>query len=125
MRHLYKDFTLPSGRVLRLQGYEPQAVTVLLDTYPESALDFDNIPSIPYTDPEGLTRFYHPDIYIPTDNLIIEVKSWWTLRENYEINRLKQQAVLAAGFRFQFWVKDNRARIFDIIEEPLPDIATL
>ena len=70
-------------------------------------------------------HIYHPDIYIPTDNLLIEVKSWWTLRENYEINRLKQLAALAAGYRFQFWVKDNRARIFDIIEEPLPDFATL
>jgi hypothetical protein len=121
----FKEFILPSGRIVKLQGYEPQAVTVLLDSYPESALDFNSIPSLPYTDPDGLTRVYHPDLFIPSDNLIIEVKSWWTLKENYEINRLKQLAALGAGFRFQFWVKDNRARVFDIIEEPLPDFATL
>ena len=121
----FKEVTLPSGRVVKLQGYEPAAVLALLGTYPESALEFDAIPSVPYQDETGATRVYHPDLYVPQDNLIIEVKSWWTLRENYEINRLKQQAALAAGYRFQFWVKDNRARIFDIIEEPLPDFATL
>jgi hypothetical protein len=38
---------------------------------------------------------------------------------------VEQRHALGAGFRFQFWVKDNRARVFDIIDEPLPDFATL
>lgn len=121
----FKEVMLPSGRVVKLQGYEPAAVLALLDTYPENALEFDVIPSISYQDETGASRAYHPDLFIPKDNLIIEVKSWWTLKENYEINRLKQAAALAAGYRFQFWVKDPKARIFDIIEEPLPDFATL
>ena len=50
----------------------------------------------------------------------------FSLRVSEELlGKLKQLAALGAGFRFQFWVKDNRARIFDIIEEPLPDFATL
>ena len=121
----FKEAILPSGRSVHLQGYEPEAVEALLALYPESAIDFDTIPSIPYTDFHGHPHTYHPDLFIPSDNLIIEVKSWWTLKENYEINRLKQAAALAAGYRFQFWVKDPKARIFDIIDDPLPDFATL
>ena len=121
----FKDHVLPSGRVVKLQGYEPDAVQQLLTAHPESDLDFDSIPSFPYTAPDGTHHVYHPALYLPGEGLIIEVKSEWTLARNYEVNRLKQQAVLAAGYRFQFWVKSKSSDPFRMTEDPLPNFQVL
>lgn len=119
----FKPYTLPSGRVLHLQGYEGLVLTELLATYPESAFDFDTLPAVPYVDPQGRERVYHPDIFIPGENLIIEVKSWWTLKENYELNRAKQLACIAAGYRYQFHIKDPRhLKHTTVVEDVLPDV---
>jgi hypothetical protein len=116
----FKDYALPSGRIIKLQGYEPDAVATLLQTHQESDLDFDAIPSFTYEDGFGRECVYHPDLHLLAENLIIEVKSHWTLAENYEINKRKQLAVLASGRRFQFWVRAHDHAPFEIIEEVLP-----
>jgi hypothetical protein len=35
---------------------------------------------------------YYPDIYIPNENLIIEVKSTYTISQNLEMNQAKFEA---------------------------------
>ena len=59
----------------------------------------------------GIKRRYFPDIYIPKENLIIEVKCEWTYsgRDNYlEVNMAKKEAVLNMGIKFMFMIYDNR-----------------
>ena len=41
-----KKYTLPSGRVIKLMGYEPQCLTELLKYFKEDNFDFDNVPQI-------------------------------------------------------------------------------
>ena len=63
--------------------------------------------SISYIKPNGRPAKYYPDIYIPKDNLIIEVKSKWTYSgkpEWLETNLLKQQATIVAGYNFKFLI---------------------
>lgn len=118
-----KLVTLPSGRVISLQGYEPQILLELLQTYPESAFEFETIPTIPYQDPAtGKSRAYHPDFFIPTLNLLIEVKSDWTLLRDYEVARAKQAAAIAAGYSFAFHVRASAQAPTKIITERLPAI---
>ena len=72
----YKEYTMPSGIVRKVQGYEPFALRDLLQTHNEDDIKTDrkDIPRIAY-ETNGKTHYYFPDIYIPNTNTIIEVKS--------------------------------------------------
>lgn len=102
----YKDYTLPSGKVIKLQGYEPQALDQLLKIYNEQDIitDANLMPTIFYYSEDTHQHRYYPDIYIPKDNLIIEVKSVYTLGADLDKNLLKEKASRDAGFRFQFLI---------------------
>jgi len=102
----YKTYKLPSGKVIKLQGYEPQAMDILLTTYKESEILTDrcDVPEIWYKTDDGKKHRYYPDIYIPKDNLIIEVKSDWTLNKYIDINILKMEACINTNHRFEFMV---------------------
>jgi hypothetical protein len=65
-----------SGRTFTLQGYEPQALRVLLDKFKIPLWCFDNKElAIPYDKADG-EHFYFPDFVV--GNLIVEVKSLHT-----------------------------------------------
>ena len=102
-----KDFKLPSGRIVKLQGYEPQVLEQLLQIYPEYDIIIDereifhNIGKISYIFNEKERRYY-PDFYIKSTNTIIEVKSQWTFNLEKEKNLIKEQACLQQGFNFEF-----------------------
>lgn len=105
--YLNKEYILPSGRIIQLRGHEPKAMDELLKIYNEKDILTQNdlMPIISYIKPNGRKAKYFPDIYIPTDNLIIEVKSLWTYSgtpEHLTINLLKEQATIAAGYKFKF-----------------------
>jgi hypothetical protein len=117
-----KEYILPSGRLLSVQGYEPFAIKWLLDNdYSEEDLYICNkdiesrIGKIRYPRGEKMSRYY-PDIFILKDNLIIEVKSEYTYNQNKEINELKKTACLNAGLNFKFMifisVKENEISFY-------------
>ena len=105
----YKNFTLPSGRIVKLQGYEPQILSDLLVKYDESDIIIgvkemnDVIGEILYTY-DNVERRYYPDFYIKSTNTIIEVKSTYTFELHKEKNLAKEQACLRQGFNFKFIV---------------------
>lgn len=104
-----KEYTFLSGKKIYVMGNEPKALDELLLTYHENEIIAGDELSlaIPYTRLDGKKGRYYPDIYIPKDNLIIEVKSVWTFAgtdEKLKINRLKQQACLDAGYNFKFMI---------------------
>lgn len=74
---------MPSGIIRKVQGYEPFALDDLIKKYNEEQIKTDrkNIPRIPYK-LEGKQKYYFPDIYIPDENFIIEVKSNYTYNSN-------------------------------------------
>jgi hypothetical protein len=47
---------------------------------------------------------YFPDIFIPAENKIIEVKSNYTLWSSKTVNYQKRDACLKLGFLFEFWI---------------------
>lgn len=105
----FKDYILPSGKTVRLQGYENYALDILLKDFDESDLFIqrkeieDEIGKITYMY-NGNEHSYYPDIYIKSLNKIIEVKSKWTYKSQYELNRLKEQACLDKGLCFEFMI---------------------
>ncbi|HRW21680.1 MAG TPA: hypothetical protein P5509_06890 [Bacteroidales bacterium] len=103
----YKEFELPSGRIVKLQGYEPQVLEQLLNVYNED----DIVCEVKYINEEigkilynfeDKERRYYPDFYIKSTNTIIEVKSQWTFDKWKDKNLAKEQACLQQGFNFEF-----------------------
>lgn len=108
-----KEFIFPSGKIVRLQGYECKAVTELLKIYNESEIitETELIPVIPYTCDDNKHHAYFPDIYIPKDNMLIEVKSQYTYNGFegwYRTNILKQNASIAAGYKHKFMIMGKK-----------------
>ena len=105
--HKYKEFELPSGRVVNVQGYEPIALSELLKEYSEDDIVIGvkeinkEIGRIEYTF-DGKEKTYYPDFYIKSTNTIIEVKSQWTFDKWKDKNLAKQKACIHQGFNFEF-----------------------
>lgn len=104
-----KEYKLPSGKIIKLQGYEPWAMDILLEKYNEGDLITDKGK---INDILGNFKFiinskesiYFPDIYIKSENTIIEVKSEYTYNCSLEENTLKKDSVISKGILFQFWI---------------------
>lgn len=102
----WKPFTYPSGRVINTQGYESLIIQELLDSGVQEEDIYVGLecPNFEYSF-EGKERRYYPDIYVKSQNLIIEVKSTYTYQRNYELNQAKKASIKSAGYEFQFRVK--------------------
>jgi hypothetical protein len=110
-----KQLNLPSGKSIRYQGYENVAITHLLLEVGEEDIKNQRgeVPSIWYII-DDTTHRYYPDIYIPSKNLIVEVKSTWTYKKHFDINQLKKQTCIEQGYNFEFWICSNK-KILEII----------
>jgi len=102
-----KEYIWKSGDVSIVQGYEP----IVLSELEEQGYSFNDIltstndmPEIWYNYNDKKHRYY-PDFYIPSENLIIEVKSEWTLNGDLSKNNAKFEAVKALGFNFRLEVR--------------------
>lgn len=120
-----KPYAFPSGRVVLLQGFEGEAITRLMaqGIAEDDILLGKQVPRIPYmfTDEWGVTtrHTYFPDIYIPSRNALVEVKSLWTFQRGpcpdglglnnpiFERNLTKAAAARKVGYRFYFMLKQD------------------
>lgn len=104
----YKDYITPTGRIIKVQGFEPYALDELYRLYNEDDIVTDRklIPKIEYTD-NDIKKFYFPDIYIISINMIIEVKSTWTYKTNEIKCILKGKSCIDKGYNFELWIYDK------------------
>jgi len=107
-----KDYILPSGRIVKIQGYENFALDLLFKQgYVEKDLliedkDIENqIGKIWYSNKK---HRYLPDIYIISENKIIEVKSEWTFMLDRDKILLKKQGCINMGMKFEFMVFNKK-----------------
>jgi hypothetical protein len=107
----YKKYTMPSGEIRNVQGYEPYALTELLKVYSEEQIKTDrkDIPRIKYLSGEK-ERYYFPDMYIPHDKKIIEVKSVWTYKCKNDNIILKKEATEKLGYLYEMWIFDGNGK---------------
>jgi hypothetical protein len=115
----YKNYILPSGKIVKLQGYEPIVLNKLLSIYEEEDIIIGaqeiskEIGQIKYIENDE-EHTYYPDFFIKSKNLIIEVKSKWTYDKWLIKNELKKSACLDRGFDFKFIVLRNAKDINNI-----------
>lgn len=110
-----KKYTLPSGSIIKIQGYEPRCMDMLLENYDEKDIltDLEDMPDIMYFNKEkNKNSRYYPDIYIPKDNLLIEVKSTYTLEKELEKNEAKFKACVDLGYTLFLYVFDNKNLLY-------------
>ena len=107
-RYGYKDFEFPSGKIIRIQGYENIALVELLKIFEERDIFvgkeiINEIGKIHYYE-NGIEHRYFPDIFIKSINTIFEVKSKFTYKQKKKRNLLKRDACLDRGFNFKFLI---------------------
>lgn len=114
-----KEYKLPSGKVVKVQGYENFALDILLKKYNEDEISItyadikEEIGTINYL-LESQSKIYLPDIYIKTDNKIIEVKSKYTYLIEESKNIVKKETCISMGIDFEFWIIDKKGKLIDI-----------
>ena len=108
--HLLKDYTLPSKKVIQMQGYENFGMDELLfiEKIDENDIIISRkkVPEIWYKDKDGKQHRYFVDFYIPHQKRCIEIKSSYTLKKDNVFE--KQQAMKDAGYQCEIWVFDEK-----------------
>lgn len=102
-----KVFEFSSGRIEKVQGYEPHAIDILLkEGYSEEdiVVNVAEMPRFQYTGLDDKLHKYYPDIYLKSENKIIEVKSEYTYKKDFERNQLKKACVEKSLVKFEFWI---------------------
>lgn len=110
-----KNYILPSGQIIQIQGYENYALDFLINN---ENINENNIitrrklvPEIWYYDKNNKKRRHYVDIFIPNLNKCIEVKSTWTAKKKKNCIFLKQDAAKELGYEYEIWVYDRKGNI--------------
>lgn len=114
-----KIFVFPSGREIKCQGYEPFALQELIDINVDEAdiiTGCKNVPCIWYNDENEKKHRHYVDIFIPSKNTCIEVKSSWTILKKRSNIFEKQAAAKDSGYKYEIWVYDNTGNKLDVYE---------
>ena len=115
-RYKRKCYVFQDGRERYVQGYEPHALKIFENrgyTTPEQVHCGKDIQfTVPYLF-EGKDHVYLPDIYLPQEHKIVEVKSTWTYAADKKKNLAKEAACLSQGFQFEFWVLSRKGEFVD------------
>ena len=116
----HKEYTFPSGKITSYQGYEHFCLDDLLEEgYDEKDIvnSIVEVPVIPYT-LDGIDHKYYPDIFIPKENKIIEVKSTRTMEQELQKNLTKAKACVDLGYEFELRIYDKKGN-YTILNEEL------
>jgi hypothetical protein len=99
-----KDYILPSGLVIQIQGYENINEN-------EIFTGCKTVPTIWYNNELGKKSRHYVDIFIPHLNRCIEVKSTWTVEKKKNCIFLKQSAAKELGYDYEIWVYNRKGEI--------------
>ena len=105
-----KPYIFDTGDLVIVQGYEPLALELL----EKQGYVFEDIKIEPFKIQYELNNkkhYYFPDIYIPKENLIIEVKSTWTYKLHLEKNLKKREYCEKQKYNFEFWIFDKKGKL--------------
>jgi len=101
----FRDYMMPSGKIVKVQGYENIALDELVKKYKEEDIlvGRSNIPTIEYHI-NDVKHVYFPDFFIKSENKIIEVKSEWTIQLRRGNVQEKALATIKAGYKYEIWI---------------------
>jgi len=85
-----KEYMLSFGEIIHLQGYEPFGFDYLKTLYEEKQVLYrkKDMPELWYNW-EGKIRRYYCDFFVPSDNLVVEIKSPYTFSRDHQLIKQK------------------------------------
>lgn len=103
-----KEYVLSTGEVIHLQGYEPYGFDHLKTLYKENQIQYrkKNMPELWYNW-QGKTRRYYCDFFVADDNLVVEIKSPFTLSRDLGIVKQKILSAQTKGYKVLLLVFDQ------------------
>jgi len=115
--NIWKEYKFLSGKTIKVQGYEPFALDILLKNYDESEIitKKSDMPKIYYYYDNKKRRFY-PDIFIPKENKFIDAKSDFTYKIQEEKNVKKLTQTKNQGYKVEFWILDEKGKLIKRIK---------
>jgi hypothetical protein len=115
MKYMSKKYIFPSGKIVKVQGYENFALDILLKTYQEKDILTNRIdmPEIWYNHFDKKRRYFS-DIYIEKENKIIEIKSLYTYKQNLIQNICKALGTRKYGYDYEIWIMAKNKLIYVI-----------
>jgi hypothetical protein len=102
-----KPYTTPKGNVVMYQGYEHLALDLLF------VLDYDeddivngkqDVPAIWWVDANGQEHRYYVDIYLKSENRMIEIKSDYRYEQDKDKIEFVWRTCVAEGFNYEVWI---------------------
>jgi hypothetical protein len=112
-----KTYIFPSGNQIMCQGYEPFALNKLIKDKLINETDIvtgaKNVPEIWYDDESGKKHRHYVDIFIPSQNRMVEVKSTWTAEKKKDNIFLKQEAGKKLGYLYEIWIYNKKGEIVE------------
>ena len=105
-----KYYKFPSGKIIQVQGYEPYALDKLIKIFNEEDIitGTSSVPEIWYDDDRGIKHRHYVDIFIPSQNKLIEVKSTWTVEMKNDNIFKKQEAGKQLGYNYEIWIFNRK-----------------
>ena len=115
----YKDYMMPSGNVVKIQGYENLALDELIKLYDEEDIKIGRgvVPTVIYYIDEN-KHVYFPDFYIKSENKIIEVKSEWTIQLHRANIEEKAAATIQNGYKYEIWIYNGKQKKLETLIFP-------
>ena len=111
-----KPFDFPSGKIVKVQGYEHFCLRDLIEQKIEEediVTDIKQVPEVWWEDEEKKKHRYYTDIYIKSQNKCIEVKSKYTFEKEKEEVLCKQQAVKNIGIHCEVWIYNRKGKLIE------------
>ena len=106
-RYKTKNYQWKTGEISKVQGYENKVLSDLENSgysFNDILTNKSDMPEIWY-EFKGEKRRYFPDIFIPKENLLLEVKSTYTISQEVDKNEKKWEATRSLGYDFRIEVK--------------------
>jgi len=110
-----KIYVFPSGKDVTIQGYENFALDYLINienlSENEIIISRKEVPECwYYNESRNKLSRYYIDIYIPSQNRCIEVKSMWTYKQISKNIYPKLYAIKKLGYKCELWIYDEKSK---------------
>jgi hypothetical protein len=113
-----KQYISPVGKEYFLLGYEERVLDILFKELPLETIIYagedKEVPCFDYIGFDDKKHKYYPDIFIPSQNKIIEVKSDYTYNYN-PLSNLAKALSVSETHVYEIWVLDEK-RVLEILE---------
>lgn len=105
-----RKYVSPFGDIYMIMGYEDMCLDEIFEVYGDIQVlagEDENIPVISYISNDGKEHTYYPDIYIPSLNMLLEVKSTYRYEQEKDAIIAKAEAS-SKLYDFQIVIYKNR-----------------